>query len=239
MLKALRNLYSQAVEHKGLRRYGSNTLWMLAEKGCRFVLGFLVGIYVARQLGPAQYGLLNYAISFVALFSIFSTLGMEAIVVRELVRRPEKSESILGSALGLKAGGFLVMAVIVGAILILSPIPPLDKLLMAIILSGYGFQVFQVFELSFQSRVLSKYSAISQMIALIVVSGLRLWFAWKSAPLWCFAVAESVYIALSVLGYAFFYWRAGSRFLLWKLDFQEARFLLRESLPLLLAGQPA
>ncbi|MEI3001043.1 MAG: hypothetical protein V8T86_09135 [Victivallis sp.] len=39
--------------HRGIRRYGANTLWMLAEKGCRLVFGFLVGIYVARQLGPA------------------------------------------------------------------------------------------------------------------------------------------------------------------------------------------
>ncbi|MBS5533269.1 oligosaccharide flippase family protein, partial [bacterium] len=78
---------------------------MLAEKGCRLVFGFLVGIYVARQLGPARYGLLNYAISFVALFSVLATLGMDPVVVRELVRRPGKANSILGSALGLKALG--------------------------------------------------------------------------------------------------------------------------------------
>lgn len=236
MLEQFRQLYRRAAGHQGLRRYGANTLWMLAEKGCRLVLGFLVGVYVARQLGPAQYGLLNYAISFVALFSILATLGMDAVLVRELVRRPEESDSILGSALALKFAGFVAMAAALGILLLVSPMNAQDKLMMAVILAGYGFQVFQVFDFSFQSRVLSKYSAMSQIAALVIASGFRLWFAWKGAPLWCFAAAESGYVALSVFGYAFFYRKSGGRILGWWFSRREAGYLLRESLPLLLAG---
>ena len=236
MLEELRQLYRRAAGHQGLRRYGVNTLWMLAEKGFRLVLGFLVGVYVARRLGPAQFGLLNYAISFVALFSVLATLGMDAVAVRELVRRPQRAAAILGSVLTLKAAGFAVMAVAVGGVLVCSPMANRDRLLMAVILAGYGFQIFQVFDFSFQSRVLGKYSAMSQIAALLVASGFRLWFAWTGAPLWCFAAAESGYIALSVFGYAFFYRMLGGRVSLWRFDRGEARFMLRESLPLLLAG---
>ncbi len=236
MLEKFQQLYQRAAEHRGLRRYGTNTLWMLAEKGCRFVFGFLIGIYVTRQLGPAQFGLLNYAISFVALFAILSTLGLDAIVIRELVRRPEKSDTILGSALALKGAGFALMALIVGGVLLLSPMNATDKLLMGIILAGYGFQIFQVFDFSFQARVLSKYNAISQICALLLISAFRLYLAWKGAPLWSFAVVESGYIALAMLGGALFYRRLGGRITLWRFDWSVARFLLRESVPLLLAG---
>ena len=237
MLEELRQQFHRIAGHRGIRRYGANTLWMLAEKGCRLVFGFLVGIYVARQLGPARYGLLNYAVSFVALFSVLATLGMDPVVVRELVRRPGKANSILGSALGLKAAGFAVMAFVVGIVLLVSPMSDSDRGLMAVILAGYGFQVFQIFDFSFQARVLGKYSAMSQIAALAVSSGFRLWFAWQGAPLWCFAAVESGYMALSAFGYALFYRKTGGCFRLWRFDRAEAAFLLRESLPLLLAGK--
>lgn len=239
MLEELRQQFHRIAGHRGIRRYGANTLWMLAEKGCRLIFGFLVGIYVARQLGPARYGLLNYAISFVALFSVLATLGMDPVVVRELVRRPGKANSILGSALGLKAAGFAVMAFVVGIVLLVSPMSDSDRGLMAVILAGYGFQVFQIFDFSFQARVLGKYSAMSQIAALAVSSGFRLWFAWKGAPLWCFAAVELGYMALSAFGYALFYRKTGGCFRLWRFDRAEAAFLLSESLPLLLAGAAA
>lgn len=131
MFEALRRQIGFWAGHSGVRRYGANTLWMLAEKGGRLVLGFLVGIYVARQLGPAQYGLLNYAISFIALFSVLVTLGMDPVLVRELVKRPSRADCILGSALALKAAGFGVMVVAVGAILLFSPMTNGERLLLA------------------------------------------------------------------------------------------------------------
>lgn len=173
------------------------------------------------------------------LFSVLATLGMDPVVVRELVRRPGKANSILGSALGLKAAGFAVMAFVVGIVLLVSPMSDSDRGLMAVILAGYGFQVFQIFDFSFQARVLGKYSAMSQIAALAVSSGFRLWFAWQGAPLWCFAAVESGYMALSAFGYALFYRKTGGCFRLWRFDRAEAAFLLRESLPLLLAGAAA
>lgn len=49
----------------------------------------LVGILVARYLGPEQYGLMNYVISYVSIFSVLSTFGLDNIEIRELSRKPE------------------------------------------------------------------------------------------------------------------------------------------------------
>ncbi|MGN1365156.1 MAG: oligosaccharide flippase family protein, partial [Victivallis vadensis] len=92
MLNAAKEFLKRAFHHDGVRRYGANTLWLMAEKVIRLAVGFSVGVYVVRFLGPAQYGLLNYAISFVALFSIFCSLGLDVILVRELVRFPKLTD---------------------------------------------------------------------------------------------------------------------------------------------------
>ena len=71
--------------HQGFKRYFANTSWLFAEKVLRVVIGLFIGVWVARYLGPEKYGLLSYAQSFVGLFTAIATLGLDGIVVRELV----------------------------------------------------------------------------------------------------------------------------------------------------------
>ena len=47
------------------RKYFANTSWLLGERILRIPVPLLVGIYVARYLGPGRFGLLSYALSFV------------------------------------------------------------------------------------------------------------------------------------------------------------------------------
>jgi hypothetical protein len=66
------------------------------------IAGFLVGVWIARYLGPEKYGLFSYALAFVSLFAGVAKLGLDGIVVRELVKEPEKKELYLGTAFWLK-----------------------------------------------------------------------------------------------------------------------------------------
>ena len=96
----------------GFKKYFANTSWLMVEKIFRSVMLLVVGAYVARYLGPGQFGLLSYAISFAALFSTISTLGLDSIVVRELVKNGIKRDELLGTAFFLKlAGAFSALAV--------------------------------------------------------------------------------------------------------------------------------
>jgi len=79
------NKINQLKQHKGFMRYFRNTSWLMGERILRMGVGLFVGIWVARYLGPEQFGLLSYAQSFVFLFTAIATLGLDGIVVRELV----------------------------------------------------------------------------------------------------------------------------------------------------------
>ena len=64
------------------KKYFLNTSWLLFEKVARLILNFFVTIAVIRYLGPDQFGLYSYAISFYGLFVAFVSLGLESISIR-------------------------------------------------------------------------------------------------------------------------------------------------------------
>ena len=81
--------------HSGFRKYFDNTSWLLMERIVRMTVSLFVGVYIARYLGPERFGLLSYVNSFVGLFLALATLGIDSIVIRELVKRPGASSEIL------------------------------------------------------------------------------------------------------------------------------------------------
>ena len=66
------------------RKIFANVYWAVLGKVVSIVCGLLVGIMVARYFGPEQFGLMNYVVSYVMLFSVFSTFGLDGIEIREL-----------------------------------------------------------------------------------------------------------------------------------------------------------
>src|SRR5690349_12809577 len=100
------------------RKYAENAFWLMAEKGFALAAGMIVGIYVARYLRPEAFGLLNYSISFVGIFSALSTIGLEQIIVRELSRNPERKEELLGTGVVLRLAGSVVLILFMGVFMI-------------------------------------------------------------------------------------------------------------------------
>lgn len=81
---------------------------MVTGRLLKSMLGFLVGIFVARYLGADRYGVLMYSLGVVSLFSFISSLGMESILVRELVRDRQNENSLLATSLGVSGHRFFL-----------------------------------------------------------------------------------------------------------------------------------
>lgn len=80
-------------------------------------LALVVTIWLARYLGPEQFGLLNFAMAFVALFGAIATVGLNSVVVRDLVKFPQETSSILSTSILLQIlGGLITFSLIVLAI---------------------------------------------------------------------------------------------------------------------------
>ena len=232
----LKNLFRATAAHDGVRRYGFNMSWLLLEKVFRMAVGFTVGVYVARKLGPDNFGILNYAISFAAIFSILVNLGLDQILIRELVKRPRRRNAVMGTAFGLQATGFCLMMILVVISLYFTTSDLNTKLIVLIISGGYLFQIFQTIDLYFQSEVLSKYVAISQIITWSVISLLRFLCACWEAPLIYFAWLEAGNMILTAVCYVAFYFMKRGSLIKWKFQTHLAVFLLKNSWPLMLTG---
>lgn len=99
-----------------------NTDWLFGDKILRVGVGLIVGVWVARYLGPENFGLLSYATAFASMFGIVASLGLDGIVVREIVRNPSHKDEILGTAFLLKfAGGVLMLAIALIGIILIRP----------------------------------------------------------------------------------------------------------------------
>ena len=81
------------------RKFIGNTGWMMAQQIYSMILSLIVGSLSARYLGPSNYGLLNYGASIITFFTIISKLGLDGVIINEIVKQKNKLPSYLGSAL--------------------------------------------------------------------------------------------------------------------------------------------
>lgn len=192
MLLQLKQLVHKARNHAGFRRYASNTSWMFAEQLLRMAAGLLVGIWVARYLGPSQFGLFSYAIAFTSLFGSMAKMGLDSIVVRELVRTPELRDVYLGTAFWLKLMGAVVMLAVMAVAVQFTSNDATTNLYIFIIGSGTLFQSFEVVDFYFQSKVLSKFVSICKLTQLFISSLIKLYLIYIKAELFWFVLVSLV-----------------------------------------------
>ena len=212
--------------------------WAMLTAAARplLIVGEVVGIWVARYLGPEQFGVFSYAIAFASLFSSIAKLGLDGIVVRDLVREPEQRDSYLGTAFWLKLGGALIMLGVVALAMQLTSSDRLTNLYILIIASGAIFQSFEVVDFYFQSKVLSKFVSICKMTQLLISSILKLYFIFTGADLIWFVLVtlvDQLTLALS-LYLAYRYQKLGSFYR--HFDMSIAKQLLKDSWPLIFSG---
>jgi len=223
-------------DHPGFRKYFANTSWLMGERILRMAVSLFVGILVARYLGPERYGLLSYANSFVGIFIVLGTMGLDDIIVRELVKTPEQQEKILGSSFLLKLVGTLLMWM---AILAAVPFTKNDfqtNILIIIIAFGAVFQAFNVIDFNFQAKVKSKFIVHAQFVQLIISSIVKIILVVNETPLIWFASVYCLDAIVLAMGLIFVYFYNGNNIFHWKWSFETSKYLLRDSWPLMFAG---
>ena len=228
--------FRQLRDHQGFRKYFANTSWLFGEKILRMIVGLFIGIWIARYLGPEQFGLLSYAGAFVGLFTAIATLGLDSIVIRELVKDENQRDLLLGTAFRLKLIGAFAVLFFLAVALSLTSTDLQSKALIFIIGSTPIFQSFNVIDMYFQSKVLSKYVVYANLISLSISSVIKIFLILTEAPLIDFAFVILIDSLVLALGFIFFYHHNRLSLSTWKFNKQTAIFLLKSSWPLILSG---
>lgn len=221
---------------ESFKKYFTNTSWLLGEKILRMVVGLFVGVWVARYLGPDNFGLFSYAQSFVGLFAAIATFGLDGIIVRELVKDESNRGKLLGTAFGLKFIGGIAALLILAIAVNFTSNDDYTNLLVFIIASAIIFQSFNVIDFYFQAKVLSKYVVYANIISLLLSSIVKIILILNEAPLMAFAwtvLFDSVVLAL---GFVYFYFQNQLSFKEWKFEKSIVVSLLKDSWPIILSS---
>lgn len=173
-------------------RFIHNTGWIMFAQIYQMLISLVIGVITARYLGATNYGTINYAASYVSFFTIACQLGLEGIVVKEIINHRENEGIILGSSIvmRLKAGMLSVIAVC----MIIWLVNPNDRTLVIVAFLQslvLIFNAFNIIECWYQSNLQSKTSTIIRCIAYTVMSCYKIvllitgkslvWFAFSTS----------------------------------------------------------
>jgi O-antigen/teichoic acid export membrane protein len=220
-----------------IRKILANAAWLFSDRILRMGFSVFIGAWVARYLGAEDFGAYNYAIAFVNLFGAFANLGLEQIVIRDIVREPSHKNQILGTAFILRLlGGVIALVVSTVTILGIRSDDPLMPWLIAIVAISLIFQAFDVIDFWFQSQVQSKYTVWAKNIAFVSTNIAKILLIQSKAPLIFFAWTYSIEFILSAVGLALIYQARGSLLKAWKFTLPWAKRLLKDSWTLILTS---
>jgi len=221
----------------GFQKAAANAGWLFAERGMRFLLGTVVGFLVARYLGPERLGLLSYCTALVTLAGCATSLGLDAVVKRDLLQARDAAGELLAGGAVLRftvalAGYGILLGLIAGGLAEGREEPRLLAML--------GLVLFQpallMPDLWLQANLQAKYSVWAQTGALAVGALLRLMLIGLNAPLAAFACVFVVEAALAAAGLQILARRAGLRFAWAEARRASMTRLVREAWPLVFAG---
>lgn len=224
------------ISSKGFYKYFKNTSYLLLEKILRLSLGLFVGIWVAKYLKPDQFGILNYSLSFVGLFNAVALLGLNSVVVKELVNNRNPVNLLLGTSFLMRLVCSFLMCILVFLIVYFTSTAPNESILIYIISFGMIFQSFNVIDFFNQSRVKSIYTVYSSIFSLLISSGLKVLCIMYKMDLIYFAYIVIIDYLIFSLFLIYFYSKKDLSIFKWRFNLTISKSLLNQSWPLILSS---
>jgi len=216
----------------------TNVLWQTGDRFLRLGVGLFIGVWVARYLGPAQFGIFSYAVAYVALFSAFATLGLDKIAAKDIVNDSACALEVLGSSFALRIlGGIFLCLLASVSILFIRPSNQIVQVLVLLLSLGTVFQAINVIDFYYVAIVQFKYSIIAKNIAFLLVSLIKtVLLITNRLTLIQLAYLAIIEILLAGIFLTFFYWKSHGSIKKWRVSFFYCKKLLEQSWPLLLSG---
>lgn len=184
-----------------------NSGWIIGQQVFQMVLQLVVGVLTARYLGPSNYGSLNYTASFVSFVMSVATLGMDAVIIKELIDHPEAEGEYLGTAIVFRMGASIASSISIALLVyILNRDDPIKVVLVLLQSIQLFFRAIQIFDSWFTRYLKSKYVSIGKMAASIAVSTYKIWLLATAKDIVWFAASNSIVDGVIAL-IEFYYYR--------------------------------
>lgn len=236
MKNLLLSLNTKLKTNPHIQKVISNSSWLLFDKFVRMGLGLLVSAWVARYLGPSQFGELAYVLAYLAFFQAISTLGMDGIIVRDIAKDKSSANEILGTAFTLRAiTGIACWFLAVCGMAFLNGWNDRSVYITALAGATLVFQAADTVDLWFQSQSQNKRTVAVKLSAYIFSNGIKVILILSKAPLLAFAAVVTLETFTIACGLFYAYKKYPCE-QPWRKLKQQAIVLLHESWPFMISG---
>lgn len=182
-----------------------NAGWIIGAKVFQMFLGLFISAWMARYLGPSNLGQITYVASFVSFFSSLATLGLNSVIIKELIDHDDRQHYVLGTSIIMRlASSFLSALCVLGIITVLNPGDRLMTWITLLLSLSLIFESFEMFNYWYQSKLQSKVTSIIQTVTYVIVAAWRLtglilnrdvlWFAFATS-LESISIAVMLYLS--------------------------------------------
>lgn len=191
-----------------------NASWIIVSKLIQSVLGLLTTMLIARYLGPRNFGVISYAASLVGFVTPLVFLGINNILVQEIIKNPQKEGVIIGTSILLSIISALFCMLGVFIFTIFSNIGETETIIVSSLYSLILiFQSLDLIEYWFQAKLLSKYSSIITLVAYIIVSGYKITLLIFQKSIYWFSISNAMgYLIISICLISLYFKLGGQSF---------------------------
>ncbi len=162
-------------------------MWLAADKAIRLVAGLVVGLVVARHLGPESFGRLQYAITLLVVLGPLAELGLEPLVRRRLIDRPEEAGKVLAAVFRLRLAAGLISAAGLAAYAALGGETDEARGLLWILCLGLSQAAGMTPAIWLHATLRARVEVVASWVALAAGSAAKLACVWSGAGLAAFA----------------------------------------------------
>ncbi len=170
-----------------------NTSWIIGARTVQALLNMVISMLTARYLGPSNYGLISYAASVVSFVIPVMQLGLNGILVQEIVNKPDKEGKILGTSLVMSLVSSIACMVGAVSFVFFVNAGETDTIIVCALYSLLlPISVADAMHFWFQAKLESKYVSLTSLGAYVVVSAYKIYLLVSGKSIYWFAIINAL-----------------------------------------------
>ena len=155
----------------------------------------------ARYLGVSDFGVINYAAGLVAFVVPIMKLGIDSVLVHQIVEKPDAEGEIVGTSIVLNLISAFLCILGIGAFVCIANRGEEETIIVCVIYSVLlVFQAVEMLQYWFQAKLMSKYSSMAMLFAYIIVAASQILMIVFKVNIYWFALSYSIdYLFISLI----------------------------------------
>lgn len=211
--------------------------WLLVDKFARLFFGLITMAMIARHIGPEEFGIWSFAIALTTIAGGLAVLGLDKVVVKELVSFPAKQDMIISTALIMRiTAGIVCGTICIAIVAITKKQTPVYILCTVITGLNIMLQSFDIFDYFYQVHNQVQQVIIPKVGVFLIFCLIKFIFITLNGSLLTFVWLSFIELLITYLIILVFYIRKNKTSIIPSFSRQEVRRLIVHSWPLMFSG---